>query len=954
MSSYEVYRSSTYWQMVHANRARRIAHTEVRRTGPAPNCITEFEPQKPIITFIPDRAAPVYSRLRPDGSLELLLDPAGAPAALAPGSRQPMTATHPQRPSKVVARFKSRSGIKRDVDAELLAQLAVSRTRQEATAKTSTITDSLGGAPFRKTGPEVKNGLRVNTLRNNLCPHPQPLDHWVERWHCRSTLRARPIPKALSGHWWSFGGHGCLRQLLQGKSTAVIKGYTANRRDEMYAAWHAACDRGEHGYPVNPVLAAALSPGPSPPFLCTPMAEPLFRFWTPSLVPKTTPRADMKPKIPLFTITPGGAPVHISSHSPSLTETDATAVGAMAPGLKAYGVRSAGAGWVYGDIEDTRRKFHALQAAGQKVEMATANGFTRALAFAERAGPAPGSVEAAQHAAWASDENRARRRHLSADCPKKGIQSSPNQMPEKEKESSTREEQPHAIAETKEMGAGVHRDTIDDGISNGGSTGTFFTSISSPRNPRGHPQSATGTSSHATCASNTVAQRKQCSLGLARSYKNTFILQRAATNPILHLPRDLYPTSPILHLPRGSYLQDPEDLPICVQRSQDDLALGADVVAGEALVSREREGWVEPVKDWVRMTVHTDCAALGAMCLYTAKRPAAGRGAGIRHGPRAIFGVWYQEGRQTLQKISMASIAQKKADDKLKKAAARRGSRLTRKTGQELPPCKQGNPGNFAGTRLVFLEKGEGAYLECKGGGTGEVFLKKFMHDYWVAFNWYDDLDPKDPLAKFGMKQGRAGHPNLYSVAPDLSVAPDVSVTPGPSIVPDVPEGSVMPDAFNVSVVLEAAAATGVADIMQDGGWASTGGIDPALRVDVQMLVTEAGLENKYKLNFRCECAKDLLDAESDEICTAVSAALDEAHQEALAKYKKQADLLVNPATPDEDAQAECRKNIVQVVQPFLDGMVKLTGYHVTLLAGAGPPEGSVRYSLTLQGLKNF
>jgi hypothetical protein len=38
---------------------------------------------------------------------------------------------------------------------------------------------------------------------------------------------------------------------------------------------------------------------------------------------------------------------------------------------------------------------------------------------------------------------------------------------------------------------------------------------------------------------------------------------------------------------------------------------------------------------------------------------------------------------------------------------------------------------------------------------------------------------------------------------------------------------------------------------------------------------------------------------------------------------------------------------LAQVVQPFLDGVAKLTGWHVTLLAGAPPEPGSNRYSLS-------
>ncbi|KAJ7876460.1 hypothetical protein B0H14DRAFT_3436547 [Mycena olivaceomarginata] len=69
-----------------------------------------------------------------------------------------------------------------------------------------------------------------------------------------------------------------------------------------------------------------------------------------------------------------------------------------------------------------------------------------------------------------------------------------------------------------------------------------------------------------------------------------------------------------------------------------------------------------------------------------------------------------------------------------------------------------------------------------------------------------------------------------------------------------------------------------------------------------------AGLETNFALDFRCKCAKELLDEEEEE----------------------------------------CRTNLATVVQPFLDGIAKLTGFHVTLLAGAGPPQGSERFTLTM------
>ena len=41
------------------------------------------------------------------------------------------------------------------------------------------------------------------------------------------------------------------------------------------------------------------------------------------------------------------------------------------------------------------------------------------------------------------------------------------------------------------------------------------------------------------------------------------------------------------------------------------------------------------------------------------------------------------------------------------------------------------------------------------------------------------------------------------------------------------------------------------------------------------------------------------------------------------------------------------RLNLAQVAQPLLNGLEKLTGLHITLLAGAPPPVGSEKFVLT-------
>ncbi|KAJ7869750.1 hypothetical protein B0H14DRAFT_3440495 [Mycena olivaceomarginata] len=104
-----------------------------------------------------------------------------------------------------------------------------------------------------------------------------------------------------------------------------------------------------------------------------------------------------------------------------------------------------------------------------------------------------------------------------------------------------------------------------------------------------------------------------------------------------------------------------------------------------------------------------------------------------------------------------------------------------------------------------------------------------------------------------------------------------------------------------------------------------------------------AGLETNFALDFCCKCAKELLDDEEEEVRAELAEALDAEHEAAMAEYHGCADAMSNPEAPSKGRMDACRTNLATVAQPFLDGIAKLTGFHVTLLAGAGPPQGSER-----------
>ncbi|KAJ7429052.1 hypothetical protein B0H11DRAFT_2267517 [Mycena galericulata] len=108
-----------------------------------------------------------------------------------------------------------------------------------------------------------------------------------------------------------------------------------------------------------------------------------------------------------------------------------------------------------------------------------------------------------------------------------------------------------------------------------------------------------------------------------------------------------------------------------------------------------------------------------------------------------------------------------------------------------------------------------------------------------------------------------------------------------------------------------------------------------------------AGLDPRFALDFRCKCAQQLLDLEPEDVLQELIEEQTQQHEEATKDYEKRVEAVGNPETLDDEGRRLCRENLAQVVQPFLDGVAKLTGFHVTLLAGKAPEEGSNKFALT-------
>ncbi|KAJ7739798.1 hypothetical protein DFH07DRAFT_778623 [Mycena maculata] len=124
----EILHSGQWWKEFHER--RRMHSQEARREPEAPNI--DFEPQQPIITFIPGRAQPLYSRLTTKGSL-VPISGSSATAEVGPVDTSPRiltTATHGLPPSKTLVLYRQQAKYRKaDPEAELLAQLNKSRRK---------------------------------------------------------------------------------------------------------------------------------------------------------------------------------------------------------------------------------------------------------------------------------------------------------------------------------------------------------------------------------------------------------------------------------------------------------------------------------------------------------------------------------------------------------------------------------------------------------------------------------------------------------------------------------------------------------------------------------------------------------------------------------------------------------------------------------------------------------
>ncbi|KAJ7429120.1 hypothetical protein B0H11DRAFT_1945837 [Mycena galericulata] len=305
----------------------------------------------------------------------------------------------------------------------------------------------------------------------------------------------------------------------------------------------------------------------------------------------------------------------------------------------------------------------------------------------------------------------------------------------------------------------------------------------------------------------------------------------------------------------------------------------------------------------------------------------------------------------------MSGIAVAREAEKKRKASNRRNARQAVKDGVPPQARKRGNPGNFSGARLTFLEKAEADYLKTTGRGKISMFLSKFMYDWWAAFPWYQDLDPVDPVGVLkGAKRAKGVFTGEGTLEGLDTIPPEASLDEGTGLTATATE--ITDSADSAMATAETAAARGKRDIRR---WA-TGGVDPGLRTQIeeiygaqikswfahrktvanrseknpfkewlrgfqkppaaprkqavhkfymhdgryakkvdelfQKMWPTADLEQRFELDFRCKCAKTLFDKEPQEVQKRLEEDVEEVYKKAMDAHEQKINAIGKPAHP--------------------------------------------------------
>ncbi|KAK7055631.1 hypothetical protein R3P38DRAFT_3170305 [Favolaschia claudopus] len=247
-------------------------------------------------------------------------------------------------------------------------------------------------------------------------------------------------------------------------------------------------------------------------------------------------------------------------------------------------------------------------------------------------------------------------------------------------------------------------------------------------------------------------------------------------------------------------------------------------------------------------------------------------------------------------------------------------------------PQKRGNPGDFRGARREWLQSRVADYCKASDDRTTRDFWKRLLAEYWAKFPWDLPMNEDPPADLEGL--GRADS--------DLSAE-------------ELAEKNAIKDKMDPKIKrwFSYARHSGKGGVNPFGKWLSqlrrvderapkrlalhqVYMQDDEKNKEINRLLKErfpelVGRQNSIKE--RTIIARELLDAEPEEIREEYRARGEEEYQEALEEFKggEGADA---EAEEDADARLEARTRLAVTVQPLLDSIRAITGSQVLLVTG--------------------
>ncbi|KAK7440766.1 hypothetical protein VKT23_013639 [Stygiomarasmius scandens] len=110
------------------------------------------------------------------------------------------------------------------------------------------------------------------------------------------------------------------------------------------------------------------------------------------------------------------------------------------------------------------------------------------------------------------------------------------------------------------------------------------------------------------------------------------------------------------------------------------------------------------------------------------------------------------------------------------------------------------------------------------------------------------------------------------------------------------------------------------------------------------------GKEEKYRLHYLCEEAKEMLAKEAEEVRQQLNEENEEEHQKRVERAEKlmSGEEMSHEASKDPVVQATCREQIGHVAQPMMDSVRVHTDFFVFMIAGRPPGPGGEKFELAV------